>query len=207
MKMKRFFLIPLGIILIIGLILTGCTAPAPAPTPKPAPAPAPAAKPPIKIGHIRSLTGPTAITNAAMVKGVDLAFELAKYEVAGRKIEVILEDDAIKPELAIDKARKLVEQDKVDLIIGPTLAPLQIAVATFMSKAPSPVPNVHTNTSPYAIVAQKLGWTIQVGGTNQQVPSCSGKYAFEKLGLKKLTLIGEDSGAGRDYVGQFRHWL
>jgi len=138
-----------------------------------------------------------------MIKGVDLAFELAKYEVAGSKIEVILEDDAIKPELAIDKARKLLEQDKVALIIGPTLAPLQIAVASFMSKAPNPVPNVNTNTSPYAIVAQKLGWTIQVGGTNLQVPSCAGKYAFEKLGLKKLTLIGEDSGAGRDYCGNF----
>jgi branched-chain amino acid transport system substrate-binding protein len=76
-------------------------------------------------------------------------------------------------------------------------------VATFMSKAAAPVPNVNTNTSPYGIVAQKLAWTIQVGGTNMQVPSCSGKYAFEKLGLKKLTLIGEDSGAGRDYVGNF----
>jgi branched-chain amino acid transport system substrate-binding protein len=197
--MKAIVICLLSILLVVSLILGGCAAPAP--TPKPSPAPAPAAKPPIKIGHIRSLTGPTAITNAAMVKGFDIAMELAKYEVAGRKIEVILEDDAIKPELAIDKARKLVEQDKVDLIVGPTLAPLQIAVATFMNKAG--IPNVNTNTSPYAIVAQKLAWTIQVGGTNQQVPSCAGKYVFEKLGLKKLTIIGEDSGAGRDYVGNF----
>jgi branched-chain amino acid transport system substrate-binding protein len=201
--MKKVILCMFSVILV-GALLIGCAAPAPTTTPKPSttPAPAPAAKV-IKIGHIRSITGPTAITNAAMVKGVDLAFELAKYEVAGSKIEVILEDDAIKPELAIDKARKLVEQDKVALIIGPTLAPIQIAVATYMSKAPAPVPNVNTNTSPYGIIAQKLGWTLQVGGTNTQTPSCNGNYAYSKLGLKKLTLIGEDSGAGHDYVGNF----
>ena len=147
MKLVSFCIV--SILLILSLLI-GCAAPAapqtPAPAQKPSPAQtAPVAKTPIKIGHIRSLTGPVAITNKAMIQGFDLGLELANYEVAGRKIEVILEDDAVKPELAIDKARKLVEQDKVDMIVGPTTAGLQIALAGFANKAG--IPNINTNTS------------------------------------------------------------
>jgi len=136
-----------------------------------------------------------------MVKGFDLALEMANYEIAGRKVEVILEDDAGKAELAQDKARKLVEQDKVDMIVGPTLAGLQIGVANYCNQVK--MPNINTNTSPYAIIAQKLAWTIQCGGSQLQVPSCSGKYNYEKKNIKKLTLIGEDTAAGHGYCGAF----
>jgi branched-chain amino acid transport system substrate-binding protein len=81
----------------------------------------PANKPPIKIGHILSLTGPQATANSSMAKGFDLAMELTRYQAAGRKIEVIREDDGGKAELAVTKARKLIEQDNVVAIIGPTL--------------------------------------------------------------------------------------
>ena len=46
------------------------------------------AEPPIKIGHIRSLTGPIAITNDKMVKGFNLAMEMFNYQIAGRKVEI-----------------------------------------------------------------------------------------------------------------------
>ncbi len=203
--MKTIILVSLSIVLVFALILGGCAAPAPAPkptpTPSPAPTPAPAPKPPIKIGHIRSITGPTAITNAAMIKGFDLALELMNYEIAGRKVEVILEDDAIKSELAVDKARKLVEKDKVDMIVGPTLSGLQLAVASYCNQVG--MPNIDTNVAPYAIIAQKLKWTIQSGGSNVQVPSAGGRYAYEKLGIKTVTIVGEDTAAGHDYCGAF----
>jgi branched-chain amino acid transport system substrate-binding protein len=205
LNMKTIILVSLSIVLVFALILGGCAAPAPTPTPTPSPTPiptpTPTAKPPIKIGHIRSITGPTAITNAAMIKGFDLAMELCNYEIAGRKVEVILEDDAIKPELAVDKARKLVEKDKVDVIVGPTLAGLQLAVANYCNQVG--VPNINTNISPYGIIAQKFKWTIQSDGSNLQVPSAGGRYTYEKRDMKSATVIGEDTAAGHDYIGAF----
>jgi branched-chain amino acid transport system substrate-binding protein len=160
-----------------------------------------ASEPPIKIGHLRSLTGPIAITNDKMVKGFNLAMEMANYQIAGRKVEVILEDDGAKAEVAIDKARKLVEKDKVAMIVGPTTGGMQMAISTYMNKVG--IPNIHTNPSPYGVIARKHKWTIQVGGAMQQVPSCGGRYAYEKLGIKKAIVIGEDTAAGHNYVGAF----
>ena len=159
-------------------------------------------KTPIKIGHLRSLTGPTANTNAQMLKGLELAFELVDFEVAGRKVEIIVEDAAAKPDIAVDKARKLIEKDKVDMIVGPTMGHLQMAISTYMNKV-GHKPDLHTNPSPYGVIAQKHQWTLQVGGTSLQIPSCGGRYAFEKLGVKKIIVIAEDTAPGHDYVGGF----
>ena len=158
-------------------------------------------KPPIKIGHLRSLTGPTANTNAQMMKGLALAFELVNYQVAGRKVEILVEDAGGKPDVAVDKARKLIEKDKVDIIVGPTMGHLQMAISTYMNKAG--IPNVHTNPSPFGVIAQKHKWTIQVGGASPQIPSCAGRYVVEKLGVKKVIIIAEDTKPGHDYVGGF----
>ena len=136
-----------------------------------------------------------------MVKGFDLAMALANYEIAGRKVEIIVEDDGAKAEVSVDKARKLIEKDKVDMIVGPTMGGLQMAVSTYMNKVG--IPNIHTNPSPYGIIAQKHQWTIQIGGASAQIPSCGGRYAVEKLGVKRAIVIGEDTAPGRDYVGGF----
>ena len=107
--MKRLFLIPLMIVLVSGLILGGCTKPAPVPVPAPAPE-----LPPIKVGLLYPLTGPMAMTGELMVTASKFGFEEVGYEVAGRKIEIIVEDTAATPSVAIDKAKKLIEFDKVN---------------------------------------------------------------------------------------------
>lgn len=187
--MRNNSLRPLSILLVAALILGGFAAPALTEDQT------------IKIGHIRSLTGPIAITNDKMVKGFNLALELANYQVAGKKVEVILEDDGAKAEVAIDKVRKLLEKDKVDMIVGPTIGGLQMGVSIYMNRAGKP--NIHSNPSPFGVIAQKHKWTIQVGGATPQVSSCGGRYAVENLGIKKAIVIGEDTAAGHSYVGAF----
>jgi branched-chain amino acid transport system substrate-binding protein len=189
MAMNRIILGLFSVLLVVALTSVGFAAPAAT------------QKAPVKIGHIRSLTGPVAITNAQMVKGFELAMDLAHYEIAGRKVEIIIEDDGAKAEVSVDKARKLIEKDKVDMIVGPTMGGLQMAVSTYMNKVG--IPNIHTNPSPYGVIAQKHQWTIQVGGASAQIPSCGGRYVVEKLGVKRAIVIGEDTAPGRDYVGGF----
>ena len=90
MKRKLIF-ISLVIVLCASIVFVGC---------QQAPA-APGDKGPIKIGHLRPLTGSMAIAGQYMVKGVELALDEIGNEVAGRKIEVIVEDlQTIKPAYA-----------------------------------------------------------------------------------------------------------
>ncbi|GAA0314302.1 substrate-binding domain-containing protein [Bacillus carboniphilus] len=78
-------------------------------------------KEPIKIGVLASLTGVLESYGVQTTRGFELGIDYATGgtgEVAGRKIEIITEDTETKPEVAVQKATKLLEEDKVDFLVG-----------------------------------------------------------------------------------------
>ncbi|MGQ9531893.1 MAG: substrate-binding domain-containing protein [Desulfotomaculales bacterium] len=78
-------------------------------------------KKPIKIGIATSLTGALESYGKQMVNGFELGLDYAtqgKREVAGRPLKVVVEDTTTKPDVAKQKALKLLEEDKVDLLVG-----------------------------------------------------------------------------------------
>lgn len=89
----------------------------------------------VKIGALASLTGALESYGKQTQKGFELGLEYATkgtMEVAGKKIEVVWEDTETKPEVAVQKATKLLEEDKVDFLVGSsssgdTLAVLPLA--------------------------------------------------------------------------------
>ncbi len=188
--MKRLFLILLSIVLVSGLIFGACAAPAVAP-----------GKEPIKIGLLYPLTGGMAMTGARMLEANKLAFEHAGYAVAGRKIQVIQGDDGSQVAMAMDTARKMVENDKVSIILGPIMGNLKIAIAEYMSKVGLP----HLNTSPasWPILTPPMSWSIAGGGSEQQFASASGLYAYER-GLRKVTVLTEDLIHSHGFADAFK---
>jgi len=90
---------------------------------------------PIKIGVLASQTGGLEAYGEQTLRGFELGLEYATdgtNEVAGRKIEFIVEDTETKPEVAVQKATKLLEDDEVDFLVGSsssgdTLAVLPLA--------------------------------------------------------------------------------
>ena len=90
---------------------------------------------PIKIGVLASQTGGLEAYGKQTLRGFELGLEYATdgtNEVAGRKIEFIVEDTETKPEVAVQKATKLLEEDEVDFLVGSsssgdTLAVLPLA--------------------------------------------------------------------------------
>ncbi|WP_144509822.1 substrate-binding domain-containing protein [Bacillus sp. FJAT-22090] len=89
----------------------------------------------IKIGVLASITGALESYGKQTKNGFELGLEYATggtMEVAGKKIEVIFEDTETKPEVAVQKATKLLEEDEVDFLVGSsssgdTLAVLPLA--------------------------------------------------------------------------------
>ena len=106
------------IIVITILLMTACATQAPEPTAEEQVEAEPGEGEPIKIGFISAFTGVFSSFGMYQREGAELALEEFDYEVSGRPIEVIYEDDQLDNELAITKAKKLVEQDQVDILTG-----------------------------------------------------------------------------------------
>ncbi len=213
----------LATIFIVGiLIVTGCAQPAstPAPTSSTAPAPATTSKPAsttapatsskpasstapaqqtIKIGILAPLTGPMAITSKDLTDGAKFAFEEVGYQVAGKKIEVITEDDGAQTQMAVDKARKLVEQDNVAMVLGPLSAGTKMAVADYMSKVGRPM--LPFGPSPWPM--SNFKWTFTVEGSEPSYAYTMASYAYTQMGKKKVTIMTEDTVAGHSFLDAF----
>ena len=65
---------------------------------------------------------------------MNLYFDSVNWTIAGRKIELIKEDDQFNPQIGLQKAKKLVESDKVDLIVGIQASNVALAVLNYMKQ-------------------------------------------------------------------------
>ena len=72
----------------------------------------------IKIGFLTTLTGPAAFLGRDMVNGAQLALEELGGRMGGVPAELVVEDDQLDPKTGVQKARKLLESDKVNLLAG-----------------------------------------------------------------------------------------
>src|SRR5262245_66403499 len=86
----------------------------------------------IKIGMIAPLSGPFAQIGKDMVTGTELYLDEIGRQAAGRKIELLVEDDEGNPSVGVTKVRKLVEGDRVHLVTGGLLAPAGDAIKPYV---------------------------------------------------------------------------
>ena len=95
-----------------------------------------AQQPPVKIGLLATLEGPFAAGGADGMRGAELAVKQRGGSVAGRKIEIIKASSDAKPDVAVNATRKLVEQDKVDIMVGPLSGGEGIAIKDYSKTQP-----------------------------------------------------------------------
>jgi branched-chain amino acid transport system substrate-binding protein len=208
--MKKIILLLLALLLVVSLVMIGCqkTANTPAATSAPpvsssvaSSSTTPVAGGVIKIGHIRPMTGPMAIVSQEMVKTFNWAFERINYTVAGKKIQIIEGDSQADPEKSIDAARKMVENDHVAMIVGPTQGGEMMGAAGYLNQVG--IPQLVTTQEPPPIVINKMRWTLSSGGTEPQAPSPMAVYAFEKANVKKVVGLSGDFAPGHGFLGAF----
>lgn len=72
----------------------------------------------IKIGFLSTMTGPAAVLGKDMANGAQLALDQLGGRMGGVPAELIVEDDQQEPQVGIQKAQKLLEKDKVDVLAG-----------------------------------------------------------------------------------------
>lgn len=154
---------------------------------------------PIKIGALIDLTGIIAAGGADCKKGVDLAVKL-KGTIAGKKIELITEDAASDATVSVDKAKKLVETDKVSLIIGPVNGGGGVSVAQYCSsvKVPQFAPLVATDD------AAKYPYAFAIDGLDKSLSYGVGVYSATKLSYKTAVGLAADFVPGHRFTEGFK---
>lgn len=146
---------------------------------------------PVKIGLLATLEGPFAAGGADGMRGAELAVKQRGGVVAGRKIEIIKASSDAKPDVAVNATRKLVEQDKVDIMVGPLSGGEGIAVkdysktqpqVTFINGGSGAQATTLVNTSPnfFRFNTEGAQWMVGLG-----------KAAMDK-GYKRTMIIAED---------------
>ena len=87
-----------------------------------------AAQDKVRIGLIYTLSGPPAALGQQSKNGFELAVKHLGGKMGGKEVELFVADDELKPELAIQKVRALMDRDKVDIVVGPIFSNVLVAI-------------------------------------------------------------------------------
>src|SRR3990170_8167032 len=168
-----------------------------------APGPAAAAEP-IRICVLQGVTGPFEVYAKQMITGFKLGLEYGtggKNELLGRKLEVLVEDDQLKPDVSKRLITKLYADDKVDLVVGTTSSAAALAilpVAQEFKKLLIVEPAVADS-----ITGANWNRYIFRTGRNSSQDAVSNAVALGKPGVVIATLA-QDYAFGRDGVAAFK---
>jgi len=167
------------------------------------PAPADAQGGPIKIGLLVPLTGAASALGKDMLNGTELYLDEINRQVAGRKIELIVEDTEGVTATALTKARKLVDQDHVAILTGGLLASTGYAIHPFADAAK--IPTTYPVMSSDDLTQRKPArWVVRTGWNSSQSTQAFGEWIAKNLKYKKIATVGFDYAFGWESVGGFQ---
>jgi branched-chain amino acid transport system substrate-binding protein len=160
-------------------------------------------KEPIKIGFLAPMTGGAAQIGKDMVNGLTMWLEENGNQIAGRKVEVIVEDTQGQPNIALTKLAKLVENDRVQVLAGGLFAHVGYALAPKVDQLQ--VPMLYPVMAADDLTQRKPSkWVVRNGWTSSQPSHPFGEYVAKTLGYKRVVAIGIDYAFGWEVIGGFQ---
>jgi branched-chain amino acid transport system substrate-binding protein len=157
----------------------------------------------LKIGILTTLSGPPAVLGQQQRNGFQLAVKTLGGKLGGREVELIVQDDELKPDVAVSKAQGLVERDKVDFVVGPIFSNILAAILKPVTDSGTILISPNAGTSSFA--GKDCNPNLFVTSyQNDQIHEVEGKYAQDN-GLKKVFLIAPNYQAGKDAMNGFKH--
>ena len=157
----------------------------------------------ITIGMLSAFTGPFASFGQLQKEGAELALEQWNYTVADKTIKVIYADDQLDNELAVTKAKQLVEQDKVDVVTGLVSGDEGLSVGGYMKDKNIPVVPMYS-ASEDMTMREWYPFIVRPTWTGAQPMDVFGYWLAKEKGLKKIYMIGEDYSYPYNQAGGFK---
>ncbi len=156
---------------------------------------------PIRIGVLNSFTGLSARPGLNNWNGMQLYFDSIGNTIAGRKVELIREDDQLNPQIGLQKARKFVDSDHVDLICGPQASNVAMALLNFIKQTKTFL--VITGAGVDPITWERIPYMFRTSLSVWQLCHPMADWMFRN-GYHEMVLVGGDYVGGRDVLRSFK---
>jgi branched-chain amino acid transport system substrate-binding protein len=156
----------------------------------------------VKIGFVSTFSGPVAVIGNDMRNAFELALDHMDRKMGGLPVEVIYEDDTLKPEVGKQKAEKLVENDKVDFVSGFIWS--NVVYASYKPIIDSKTFLIISNAGETRLAGENCSpFIFSTSWTNDQNPHAVAAF-MNKKGVKSVYLIGPNYAAGKENLGGFK---
>jgi len=165
---------------------------------------APAGAEELRIGYLAPLTGGLAQTGIDMRDGFLLYLEQHGNKLGGMDVKLIIEDEQGKGDVAVTKAKKLVLQDKVHMLIGGVLASTGYALAPVSTELKTMyIPSIPAADDLTQRQLKNFPYLIRTSWSSSQPNHPLGQWACDQ-GYKKIVTIAADYAFGYETVGGFQ---
>jgi len=158
-------------------------------------------KAPLRIGVLNSFSKVFAALASANLNGMQLYFDQIGGTIAGRKIELIREDDEINPQVGLTKMKKLVESDKVDLVTGVQASNVALAVAEYVRQSRTFFLCSGAGVSTLSWV--NIPYLFRCSVASMQPMNAIGAWMANNSAKQAITMASDFAG-GRDTIGEFK---
>lgn len=159
----------------------------------------------LKIGVITTLSGPPAVLGQQLRNGFELAVKQLGGKLGGRDVEVLVQDDGLKPDVAVSKVKALVDRDKVDFVVGPIFSNILQAIMKPATEGGAILISPNAGTSNFAGKECNPNFFV-TSYQNDQVHEVLGKYAQDS-GIKKAFIMAPNYQAGKDSLAGFKRYF
>ena len=155
----------------------------------------------LKIGMVVTLSGPPAALGQQIVDGFQMALDQKGGMLGGQKVELIVEDDELKPDVALLKATSLVEREEVDIVVGTVFSNMLQAI--FKPIVESETFLISPNAGPSTFAGKNCNpFFFVTSYQNNQNAEVSGMIANEE-NFENVFVMAPNYQAGRDNVEGF----
>lgn len=156
----------------------------------------------IKVGVIIPGSGPFAIIGEEVKNGLEMYFSEINHTVAGRKIELIVEDDGNKPDVGLTKAKKLIERDGARIITGVVSSSVAYALRDYIVQ--TKVPMVITVSGADGLTQHDAAPNIfRTSASGSQQSHVLGEWLYKKKGYRRMIVIAPNYAMGYEQTGGF----
>jgi len=157
---------------------------------------------PVKIGVVLPYTGVYAVLGESITQAMELVFARENWTVAGRKIEMIKEDDEMKPPVGIRKTEKLIDSDKVDILTGPVHSGILMGMRDKVHSSKTIL--IVSNAGADAISRERCSkWIFRTSFSNWQPCQPMGGWVAKNVS-KEVFQVAPNYQAGKDMMNAFK---
>lgn len=152
----------------------------------------------IRVGVVLSTTGPAAAIGIPSKNTV----QMWPATIGGQRAQVIVLDDASDPSMAVRNVRKLIAEDKVDVIVGPTIVPTALASLDAVAEGQTPMITLAASASIVEPQDAKRRWAFKMPQNDSQMATLVTQHMADN-GVHTVGFIGFTDAYGESWWREF----